>query len=363
MSSSWGRNIKLTIFGESHGSGVGIILEGIKPGIKIDYDFIKSQMEKRRPGKDSLSSARKEVDEVELISGIFEGYTTGTPITCMIQNKDTRSGDYSETKSLFRPSHADHTGWVKYRGYNDYRGSGHFSGRMTAGLVAAGAIALKVLEGYGIHIGSHITSIGEISGSSMLNQDISRDFFELINDMDFPTIDSVMGVRMKEEILKAKSEGDSVGGSVETVVIGVNPGIGDPFFESVESVLSSLIFSVPAVKGIEFGKGFELARLKGSRANDQLCNEEGEISYLTNNNGGILGGITNGMPIIFRTAIKPTPSIGMEQTTVDISDGSEKKLIIKGRHDPCIVRRIIPVINSVTALGLLDMIMEGKKWD
>lgn len=363
MSGNWGRNVKLTIFGESHGEGVGIILDGIKPGINIDFEFIKTQMKRRAPGRDKLSTSRNEADEVEFISGIVNGITTGTPITCLIRNKDLKSADYSELKTVFRPSHADHTGWVKYRGFNDHRGSGHFSGRVTAGLVCAGSIAIQILQESKILITSHIIGIGAIKGESLLNKNIKREDLEKLNKMDFPVLDEDLSNKMQEEILNAKSEEDSVGGLVETVVIGLSPGIGDPFFQSVESVLSSLLFSIPAIKGIEFGRGFEISELRGSEANDEMFFSGEEILCRSNNNGGIIGGITNGMPLVFRTAIKPTSSIGKKQNTVDVENGKNKELEIKGRHDPCIARRIVPVIEAVTALGLLEMIMEDRKWD
>jgi chorismate synthase len=363
MSSNWGRNVRLTIFGESHGAAIGVVLDGIKPGIRLDLDFMKEQMKRRAPGRNQLSTSRQEDDEIEFLSGVVDGRTTGTPITCIIRNNDTRTIDYSEMKNTFRPSHADYTGWVKYRGFNDYRGGGHFSGRITAGLVCAGSIAMQILSDKGIFIGSHILGIGKVKGRSLLNSEISIEDIKKLQKKDFPVLDQELSIRMQDEILLAKSEQDSIGGLVETVVLGLSPGIGDPFFQSTESILSSLLFSVPGVKGVEFGRGFEISEMRGSEANDNMVFEGDKINCSTNNNGGILGGITNGMPLIFRTAVKPTPSIGKKQITVDIGLGLEKELETKGRHDPCIVSRVAPVLDAVTSIGLLDMIMEDGKWD
>lgn len=363
MSGSWGRNIKLTIFGESHGPAVGMVLDGIMPGLKLDMDFIRSQMRRRAPGRDRLSTSRMEEDEVEFLSGIFDGYTTGTPIAMIIRNKNANPEDYYDTKKIFRPSHADHTGWVKYKGFNDSRGGGHFSGRLTAGIVCAGAIAMQILEKNGIFLASHIVGVGAVKLGKSEAADITIEDLEKLKAMEFPVLDHELAEKMQNEIIRAKQENDSVGGSVETVVIGVKSGLGDPFFDSVESVISSLLFSIPSVKGVEFGEGFDLASMRGSQASDELFYDSNDISYYSNNNGGILGGITNGMPIVFRVSVKPTPSIGQTQRTVDVESGKDTTIEIKGRHDSCIVRRIAPIIESATAIGLLDILAESKKWD
>ena len=363
MSSSWGRNIKLSIFGESHGPVVGIVLNGIEPGHKLDIKKIEQQMSRRSPGRDQLSSPRKEQDQFELLSGIYNGTTIGTPIAILIRNTDQRSKDYDNTVALFRPSHADHTGWVKYRGFNDPRGGGHFSGRLTAGLVCAGAIAMQLLENEGIFIGSHILKAGSIDCKSTLDDPLSLADLSELKNSEFPVRSKEIRDSMVQEIIIAKAGGDSLGGIVEVVALGLSSGLGDPFFDSVESVLSGLFFSIPAVKGVEFGKGFELSGKKGSEANDQLRMDEGKITYYSNNNGGILGGITNGMPLVARLAVKPTPSITIPQRTVSAETESDEVIEIEGRHDPAILRRIAPVAEAATALGILDILMESKKWD
>ncbi|MCI1944858.1 chorismate synthase [Clostridium luticellarii] len=360
MSGTWGSKIKISIFGESHGKAVGIVVDGLKPGIEIDLEYIGEQMKRRAPGRTKLSTARKEQDEFQILSGYFEGKTTGTPLCAMISNNDIRSQDYKKTSNVLRPGHADFTGNVKYCGFNDYRGGGHFSGRLTAPLVFAGALCRKILEGKGIMIGSRIKSIGKIKDKTSFEPISTNKYIlqELSKDT-FPVLDKGCGEKMKGSILKAREEGDSLGGVVETAVVNLPAGIGEPFFDSVESTLSHLLFSVPAVKGVEFGQGFNIAAMKGSEANDQYyISEGGSIKTYTNNNGGILGGITNGMPLIFRAAVKPTPSIAKPQKTVDIENKKNTILEISGRHDPCIVPRAVPVIEAVTALGILDLMQE-----
>ncbi|MGF7186200.1 chorismate synthase [Desulfitispora alkaliphila] len=363
MSGSWGRNIRLSIYGESHGAAVGIILDGVKPGIELDMDFIERQMERRAPGRDSISTSRREQDKVQILSGIKDGVTTGTPINCMIRNQDTRSADYSKQKIIFRPSHSDHTGYVKYRGFNDHRGGGHFSGRITAGLVFAGAFAMQILLQESIVIGSHILKLQKTNEKGFLDCKLTPEMLKELGSMEIPVIDKENVKKIEDEIMLAKSKEDSVGGIVETAVMGIEPGIGDPFFHSVESVLSGLLFAIPAVKAVEFGKGFQFADYEGSQINDEPYMCEDDIKYRSNNNGGVLGGITNGMPLVFKVGVKPTASIGKTQNSVDMEKREDVEFRITGRHDPCIAKRIIPVIESVTALALLDMIMEGKKWD
>lgn len=357
MSGIFGNKIKLSIFGESHGKAIGITIDGLKPGIELDLDYIKEQMGRRAPGTSEFTTPRKETDEFAILSGCFNGKTTGTPICAVIKNKDTHSKDYEKTKNLLRPGHADFTGLVKYNGFNDYRGGGHFSGRITAPLVFAGAICKKILEDRNIIIGSHIKSIGNISDASLFDPVLLKeDDLRLLSKSRFPVIDKESCQKMKDTIINAKSEADSVGGIVETAVINIPSGIGDPFFDSVESILSHLLFSIPAVKGVEFGEGFNISSMKGSQANDEYyVDGNNEIKTKTNNNGGILGGITNGMPVLVKTSIKPTASISKLQKTVDVEKMEDSELIIQGRHDPCIVPRAIPVIEAVTAIGILDM--------
>lgn len=356
MSGVWGNNIKVSIFGESHGNAIGINIDGLPSGFEIDMDKVLLEMNRRAPGKNAMSTARKESDLPEILSGYFEGKTTGTPLCAIIRNADTRSKDYSKTKDYMRPGHADFTGYMRYSGFNDYRGGGHFSGRITAPLVFAGAICKQILEKEGIFIGAHISSIKDIKDKEFNSSNISKDEILNLRTMELPLIDESLSEKIKHTILQAKYDGDSVGGSIECAVIGMNPGIGNPFFDSVESTLAHLMFSVPAVKGIEFGKGFEMTNMFGSECNDEYYYDRDKVKTTTNNNGGILGGITNGMPILFKVAIKPTASIIKEQNTIDIRTNKNVKFRVEGRHDPCIVQRAVPVIEAVTAIGLLDLI-------
>lgn len=355
MSGMWGSKIKLSIFGESHGNAIGITIDGLPAGFSIDMDKIMMEMSRRAPGKSSLSTPRKESDIPEILSGYFEGKTTGTPLCAIIRNSNTKSKDYSKLKDVMRPGHADYTGAVRYKGFNDYRGGGHFSGRITAPLVFAGAICKQILEVKGIIISAHINSIGKIKDCSFLESDISDELLNSFKEKELPLINTKLEDEMRQEILSARSSGDSIGGTIECAILGVSPGIGDPFFDSVESTLAHLMFSVPAVKGIEFGKGFDISKMRGSEANDEYYLENGNIKTKTNNNGGILGGITNGMPIIFNVAIKPTASIFKEQNTVNIATMEETTLCIEGRHDPCIVQRALPVIEAVAAIGITEL--------
>ena len=355
MSGMWGSKIKLSIFGESHGNAIGITIDGLPAGFSIDMDKIMMEMARRAPGKSSLSTPRKESDIPEILSGYFEGKTTGTPLCAIIRNSNTKSKDYSKLKDVMRPGHADYTGAVRYKGFNDYRGGGHFSGRITAPLVFAGAICKQILEVKGIIVSAHINSIGKIKDCSFLESDISDELLNSFKEKELPLINTKLEDEMRQEILSARSSGDSIGGTIECAILGVSPGIGDPFFDSVESTLAHLMFSIPAVKGIEFGKGFDISKMRGSEANDEYYLENGNIKTKTNNNGGILGGITNGMPIIFNVAIKPTASIFKEQNTVNIVTMEETTLCIEGRHDPCIVQRALPVIEAVAAIGITEL--------
>ncbi len=349
---TWGSKIKVTIFGESHGEGIGVVLDGIPSGLDLDMDFVNSEMKRRAPGQNSLSTPRKEADEPQIMSGIFNGKTCGTPICAVIKNTNTRSKDY--TPQLLRPGHADFTGFAKYGNSHDFRGGGHFSGRITAGLVFAGAVAKLVLRKQGIEIGSHIKSIHGIAENSFADIDITCELLKSLADKEFSVIDDVIGEKMKAEILSAASDKNSVGGIIECAAIGLKSGIGSPFFASLESLISSLVFSIPAVKGIEFGKGFEFADMLGNEANDPFETDGKKIYTTTNNNGGINGGISNGMPILFSVAVKPTPSVATPQKTVDTDKMENTVLEIKGRHDPCIVQRAAVVVESAAALAILE---------
>lgn len=357
MSGIWGKSIRLSIFGESHGKAIGINIDGLPPGFEIDIDGIKQEMARRAPGKSILSTSRAEEDEFEIISGFFEGRTTGAPLCAIIKNTDSISAHYSEMQAKMRPGHADYTGYVKYKGFNDYRGGGHFSGRLTAPLVFAGAIARQMLEKRGVIIGSHIKSIGSIQDEAFDPVNIDAQALKYIRDKALPVIDDQIGEKMKEAVLAAADQADSLGGIIECAAVNVPEGLGDPFFDSVESSLSHLLFSIPSVKGVEFGAGFDIAYMKGSEANDELYIKDGIVKAYTNNNGGILGGITCGMPLIFRVAIKPTPSIGREQRTVDIKEKKNTSIQVSGRHDPCIVPRAVPAVEAAAALVLLDLML------
>lgn len=346
MSSSFGNNLKLTIFGESHSKGIGMTLEGIPAGTVIDEEELNAFLQRRAPGRNAYSTPRKEGDMPEFICGVKNGVTTGTPITAIIMNNDTRSGDYDELKIVPRPGHADYTAEVKYNGYQDYAGGGHFSGRLTAPLCIAGGIVKQILERENVEIITRIASIGNVCDKGELTESTA--------DKDFPVVDRESGEAMKEEILKASAEGDSVGGIVECVVKGLPAGIGDPIFDGMENRIASAIFGIPAVKGIEFGRGFAAASLRGSENNDPFTVSEGKVVTQTNNAGGILGGITNGMPLTFRVAFKPTPSIARPQTSVNLRKMEETVLEVKGRHDPCIVLRAVPCVEAAAAVAIYD---------
>lgn len=363
MSGMWGKNVEVAIFGESHGKAIGITISGLPSGLELDMDFILKEMARRAPGSSALTTPRKEKDQPEIISGFLEGKTTGTPLTAIIWNTNTRSKDYSQMKVLMRPGQADYPGKVRFDGHNDYRGSGHFSGRITAPLVFAGAIAQQWLKSRGIAVGSHVQSIGSIQDQPFSTQKgINASTIEDLKSHQLPLFDQSKREEMEKVILDAKEDLDSVGGVVETFVLGIEAGYGNPFFDSVESTIAHLVFAVPATKGIEFGAGFDITRMRGSEANDEYYyDERAQIKTKTNNNGGILGGITYGMPIVFRTAIKPPASIEKKQETINIETGESAELEIHGRHDPCIVPRVLPVLEAVTALALMDLILDRDK--
>ena len=361
MKDSFGNSVSVTISGESHGAALVAVLSGLAPGIPVDEDFIAAQLTKRRPAG-AISTARREADKFKILSGVFGGFTTGTPVTILIPNENTVSKDYSEIASSARPGHADYAAQCKYHGFQDYRGGGHFSGRVTAALVAAGAIALSALGRKGIKIGTHVASCGGVKdrGFGNLDEDI-----DLLNSVGFAVLDGEAGKKMEEAILAARENLDSVGGVLETAVTGVPAGVGEPFFDSVESRLAHILFSIPAIKGVEFGSGFAMADMRGSEANDPFgIDESGKIYTKTNHNGGINGGITNGAPIVFRCAVKPTPSVARPQETVDFIKNEEKILEIHGRHDPAIVHRARVVVDSAAALALCDLLAEryGTDW-
>lgn len=351
MKNTFGHSVSVTLFGESHGAEIGAVIDGLAPGLPVDEAFIAARLSLRRPaGK--ISTARQEADAFRIVSGVFEGRTTGTPLAILIPNADIRSGDYRRGPA--RPGHADYTAHIKYHGFEDYRGGGHFSGRITAALVAAGAVILPALEKRGILIGTHIARCAGISDAPF-SADPAADLKRL-NALSFAVLDEKQGEKMRGAIEAAAAEGDSVGGVLETMVLGLPAGIGEPWFDTLEGVLAHALFSVPAVKAVEFGDGFALADLKGSEANDPLRLSGGTVRAETNRSGGVNGGISSGMPLLFRCAVKPTPSIGKEQRTIDFLSGQETSLCVAGRHDPAIVHRARVVVDSVTALALCDQL-------
>ncbi len=349
--------MKHTIFGESHGPAIGVTLTGVPAGVELDLEEISFEMARRAPGKSPLSTARKEADIPEILSGYFEGKTTGTPLCAIIRNTDQHSRDYSLLKTHPRPGHGDYPGYLRYDGCNDYRGGGHFSGRLTAPLVFAGAVAKQFLAREGITVGAHIASIAGISDTSFEEAGLNRGLLRALAEKAFPTVDDVRGQAMQEAILQAKKEGDSVGGTIQCAVLGLPAGIGAPDFgENVEGIFARHMFAVPAVKGISFGAGFAMAAMRGSQCNDPIRIRNGEIQLAGNVNGGVNGGITNGMPVVCTVAIRPTPSISREQDTVDLERMENDKLVIRGRHDPCVVHRAVPVIEAAAALAACELL-------
>ena len=354
MKNTIGSSVAVTLFGESHGEAIGCVIDGLAPGITVNEESIAHALSLRRPS-DALSTARRESDPFRIVSGVYKGKTTGSPLCILIPNENTKSEDYEDTLRAARPSHADHPAFCKYHGYEDYRGGGHFSGRITAALVAAGAIARDALAEKGILLGTHVCRLSGIPDRPFSATDTEKDL-TLLQNTPFPVLSEEAAEKMKEAILEAKRDGDSVGGVLESIVLGMPAGVGEPFFDSVESLLSHALFAIPAVKGVEFGDGFALAEMRGSEANDPIASENGKIFTRTNHSGGIGGGITNGMPLSFRVAVKPTPSIFREQETVSLKTGENTLLSLRGRHDPCIVHRARAVVDAVTALVLCDML-------
>lgn len=355
MSSTWGKNLKISIFGESHGQAIGVTIDGLQPNFALDMNEIAKYMAKRKPGGE-LSTPRSEDDLPQILSGVFNGKTTGAPLTAVIYNNNTKSADYEQMSHVARPGHADYTAYIKYDGANDYRGGGHFSGRLTACLVFAGAVCSQILKSQGIDIFAHIASIADINDKPFdicVSDEIKQKL-----DCNYPVIDEEAGLQMKNAVSLAREEGDSVGGTVECMVTGLPAGVGSPMFDGVENKIASIIFGIPAVKGIEFGLGFESAKVKGSQNNDEFFVEDDMVTTKTNNCGGILGGITNGMPVVFKVAFKPTPSISKKQNTIDFKTGQNTTIEVKGRHDPCVVMRATPVVTAVTAIAVLDLLYE-----
>ena len=353
MSSTYGENLKLSIFGQSHGAAIGMTLDGIPAGLPVDLNQLQDFLNRRAPGQNDWSTPRKEEDRPDFLSGIVDGYTCGAPLAAVIQNKNTRSGDYSNLKDIPRPGHADYTAQIKYGGFQDAAGGGHFSGRLTAPLCIAGGLCKQWLEDLGIHIGAHILAIGECGD---LYFDPMEPELESVGSQ-FPVLDEEAGRAMREFIAEARAAGDSVGGIIECAITGLPVGIGEPMFGGVESRIAQIVYGIPAVKGVEFGIGFDCACVPGSQSNDNFTIVDGKVVTETNNAGGIQGGITNGMPIIFTTAFKATPSIACAQQSVNIQTMEVLPLEIKGRHDPCIVPRAVPVVEAAAAIAIYDLIL------
>jgi chorismate synthase len=365
MSSFWTNMINVSLFGESHGPGIGVVIDGLPSGFQLDHQKISEMMSRRSPGRTAWSTPRREEDKIEILSGLYEGFTTGTPLTGLIRNHDTRSADYSELRIKPRPGHADLTGMVRYNGFNDPRGGGHFSGRLTAPLTFAGAVCKQMLSARGITTAARIYELGGISDLPVNYTEPDLEQLRRFGQSDLPTVSQTAAQAMQNAVLKAKTELDSVGGIVEGFIVGLPAGMGNPIFSGIESRLAGLLFSIPAVKGVEFGAGFQVARRNGSQNNDSPAYTEKGIRMLSNNSGGSDGGISNGMPIVFRVAFKPTASISRPQKTINLQTGKNDDLVIHGRHDPCIVPRAVPVVEAAAALFALDLILEteGRQTD
>lgn len=356
MSSTYGDKIKISIFGESHGNGIGVVIDGLPAGETIDWDAVLLQMSRRAPGKDKTATPRKESDLPKILSGMLGTTLTGAPLCAVIENTNTRSADYGNLLAMPRPGHSDYTAFVKYHAANDIRGGGHFSGRLTAPIVFAGAVCRQLLAKQGIQIAAHINSIGGVNDTPFNPVRIEKALIDRLNAASFALIDESVEESMRAEVEAARMARDSVGGTVECAVTGVPAGVGEPMFDGIEGAVAKAVFGVPAVKGIEFGAGFALAQMRGSQSNDPFRYDGGAVVTETNNCGGILGGISDGMPIVFRTALKPTPSISQPQKTVDLQKKENATLEIHGRHDPCVVPRAVPVIEAVTAIAIINLL-------
>ena len=357
MSSTYGESLKLSIFGQSHGPAIGMTLDGIPAGLPVDVEKLQSFLNRRAPGQNDWSTPRKEEDRPEFLGGVLDGYTCGAPIAAVIYNKNTRSDDYDNLKDCPRPGHADYTAQIKYGGYQDAAGGGHFSGRLTAPLCIAGGLCKQWLEEMGIRIGAHIYTIQGMDDTPF--DPLSPQFDSISSE--FPVINDEMGQLMKERINTARSHGDSVGGMIECAITGLPAGLGEPMFGGVESRIAQIVYGIPAVKGVEFGAGLAFAYDPGSEMNDPYCVENGKITAATNNAGGILGGITTSLPVIFRVIMKPTPSISKPQQSVSISKMENTPLVVKGRHDPCIVPRAVPVVEAAAAIAIYDLILSNTQ--
>lgn len=358
MASDIGKLLRVSIFGESHGQAIGCVINGLPAGQAIDMEQVLAQMARRAPGKDKTATTRRESDTPEILSGIKDGQTTGAPLAAVIYNTNQRSRDYADLDDLPRPGHADFPAHIRYGGHQDVRGGGHFSGRLTAPLVFAGSVCRQILRRKGIAIGAHIHSIGDVADTPLDPVSVGAELLDKLSRSPFALINPAVEQPMRDQVEMARLDADSIGGIVEAAAVGLPGGLGSPIFDGVENRLSAILFGIPAVKGIEFGDGFALSRMRGSQANDPYSVQDGRIVTTSNHNGGILGGITTGMPLLVRVAIKPTSSIGQKQQTVRLSTKQPETLLVHGRHDPCIVPRAVPVVESALAIGLLDLLLE-----
>lgn len=352
MSCNFGEKVKITIFGQSHSDAIGVVIDGLPAGKKLDMDKISAFMSRRAPGKNKFSTPRKEGDIPEILSGLVDGVTCGAPLCAVIRNGDTRSKDYENLRTVPRPAHSDFTAFFKHNGFNDIRGGGNFSGRLTAPLCFAGAVCMQYLEDKGVKIGAHIERIAGVSDTRYDSVNVD---FKDVSEKEFPVLCDEKGKEMQERIEKARLDCDSVGGVIECAVTGLPVGLGEPMFDGVENVISHAVFAIPAIKGIEFGSGFAGSDMTGSENNDSFTVCDGKITTETNNHGGILGGITSSMPVVFRVAVKPTPSIGKSQKSVNLLTREEENLVINGRHDPCIVPRAVPCVEAATAVAIMNL--------
>lgn len=361
MASYLGEHIHVSVFGQSHSPAIGVVVDGLPAGERVDMEELGRFLKRRAPGQNATSTPRKEADLPQFLSGLVDDVTCGAPLAALIENTNTRSQDYAQLRDKPRPGHADFTAQVKYGGFQDVAGGGHFSGRLTAPLCIAGGICLQILKRRGIEVAAHIASIAGEADRPFDPMGESVETLDALKRAPFPVMDEKAGERMRKVILQAKEEGDSVGGVIECLVTGVPAGLGEPMFGGMENRLAAALFGIPAVKGVEFGAGFGVATMRGSENNDPFTVKDGKLVTETNHAGGILGGITNGMPLVFRLAVKPTPSIAKQQQTVSLSKKQVEELVVTGRHDPCIVPRAVPVVEAVTALVLTDLLFSGEK--
>jgi len=363
MANTFGKNLKTTIFGQSHGEAIGVVLEGVPAGIRLDLERIRTLLARRAPGQNAFSTPRKEADEPEILSGLVDGVTCGAPLCAVIRNNDTRSRDYDALRRVPRPSHADYTAWVKFGGHNDVRGGGQFSGRLTAPLCFAGAVAMQLLADRGVTVAAHALRIGGVADDAPDMAQVTAADLAPVAGRAFPTLSEARGQKMQAAIEAARQAGDSVGGVIRCYAFGVPAGLGEPMFDGVENLLARAVFAIPGIRGVSFGTGFGAADLRGSEHNDPFCWEDGQVRTETNHHGGILGGITSGMPIVMDVAVKPTASIALPQRSVDLTAGTETELTIQGRHDPCIVPRAVPCVEAAMALTLADLLLgsEGSR--